>query len=384
MARVALVGPFWPYRGGIAHFSTALAGGLQRRGHSVRAATFRRQYPSLLFPGTSQLEGGSPPAEAPQAVRLLDSLNPISWYQTARQIAREGADVAILAYWTPFLAPAMGTVARLLKRWGVRVLCVVHNAIPHERRPGDLILGRYLLQACDGLMVMSDTVEEDVRRLAADVPLRKAGHPTYESFGEAVPRAAAREELGLPADAPVFLFFGFVRPYKGLHVLLDAFGEVVLHVPNARLVVAGEFYEGEDALRNQAAPLGAAVRFDAGYISNESVPLYFSAADAVVQPYTSATQSGVAQLAFQYGRPVITTDVGGLAESVPHEVAGLVVPPENPRQLAAALVRFVRDDLAGPLSAGAERQREQSSWSHFLNAVEGLMEDARYSPPKTA
>lgn len=373
MARIALLGPFWPYRGGIAHFSAALARGLAVRGHGVLTVTFRRQYPDLLFPGRTQLDAGSPPVDVPLAQRLLDTLNPLSWLRTARQIQAERPDVLVLAYWMSFFAPALGTVARLLRRRGVRVLAVVHNALPHERRPGDAVLGRYALGACDGLIVMSDAVRRDVERLVPGVPVRQVAHPVYDQFGPIVPQDEARQRLDVPAEGPLFLFFGFIRPYKGLRVLLDAFADVVARVPDARLIVAGEFYEGEDSLRTQAAPLGPAVRFDADYVADDRVGLYFSAADAVVQPYVTATQSGVAQIAFHFGRPVVTTDVGGLAEVVPDGEAGLVVPPNDPTALADALVRFVEEGLGERLAAGAARQRERYSWARLVDAVEGLV-----------
>lgn len=373
MARITLLGPFWPYRGGIAHFSAAMARALTARGHDVRTATFRRQYPEALFPGKTQLEPGPPPEYLSRAPRTLDTLNPLTWYGTARRIAAEGADVAVLAYWMPFFAPAMGTVARQLRKRGVTVLCVVHNAIPHERRPGDVALGRYALGVCDGLIVMSDQVRREVERLGVEAPVQQIAHPVYDHFGPAVPREEARQRLALPADAPVFLFFGFVRPYKGLHILLDAFPRVLARVPDARLVVAGEFYSDEAVLRAQAAALGDAVRFDADYIPDDRVALYFSAADAIVQPYVTATQSGVAQIAFHYGRPVITTDVGGLAEIVPDGEAGLVVPPEDPEALAAALIRFVKEDLGEGLAEGVRRERQRYSWDRVVEAVEALV-----------
>ncbi|MDX1421312.1 MAG: glycosyltransferase, partial [Rubricoccaceae bacterium] len=367
---VALIGPFWPYRGGIAHFSRTLARGLSARGHAVHRYTFSRQYPERLFPGKTQLDT-APPPEVP-APRVLDTLGPRTWVRTARTVAGDGARVAILQYWMPFFAPALGTLARRLRKRGVTVLAVVHNALPHERRPGDHLLSRYALRACDGLLVMSDEVRRDVEALAPAVPLRQASHPVYDLFGAPVPRAEARVALGLPRDAPVLLFFGFVRRYKGLHVLLSAMPRILARLPDARLVVAGEFYADEGALRAQAAPLGDAVRFDADYIPDTAVAPYFGAADVVVQPYVSATQSGVAQIAFHFGRPVITTDVGGLAEVVPHEKAGLVVPPETPEALADAVVRFFEEEMASRLEAGVRGERENHTWDRLFEALESL------------
>jgi glycosyltransferase involved in cell wall biosynthesis len=369
---VALVGPFWPFRGGIVHFLRTMADGLAARGHVVHTYTFSRQYPERLFPGKTQLDAGAPPAGAPPAPRLLDTLNPLTWTRTARRVAADGAEVVVFKYWMPFFAPAFGTLVRGLRRRGVKVLAVVDNALPHERRPGDRALGRYVLGACDGLVVMSDQVRRDVEALVPEVPLRQVAHPVYDVFGEPVPRAEARARFGLPPEAPVLLFFGFVRRYKGLHVLLDAMPRLLARVPDACLVVAGEFYADEAALRAQAAPLGAAVRFDADYIPDEAVAHYFGAADVVVQPYVSATQSGVAQIAFHFGRPVVTTDVGGLAEIVPDGEAGLVVPPEDPAALAAALVRFFEEGLAARLEAGVLREREKYTWDRLYDALEEL------------
>ncbi|HEX8386715.1 MAG TPA: glycosyltransferase, partial [Rubricoccaceae bacterium] len=287
--------------------------------------------------------------------------------RAARQIARDGADVAVLHYWMPFVAPALGTLARRLRRRGVRVVTVVHNALPHEPGPLDRPLARYALSAADRLVVMSESVRADVERLGVRAPVTTAAHPAYDHFGAPVPRAEARAALGLPADAPVLLFFGFVRRYKGIHVLLDALPAVLGRVPGARLVVAGEFYGDEAALRAQAEPLGEAVRFDADYVPDDRVGLYFGAADAVVQPYVSATQSGVAGVAFHFGRPVVTTDVGGLAADVGD--AGVVVPPGDPAALAEALVAVLTGDRAERLGALAAR-RGRASWGDLSAAVE--------------
>ena len=353
-----------------------MARGLAKRGHTVCTATFRRQYPEALFPGTTQLEDGPAPAGVPRASRQLDTLNPVSWVRAARAIWVGGVDAVIVSYWMSFFAPAFGTLARWLQRRGVSVLYVVHNAIPHERRPGDLALARYALRASDGLVVMSEKVQRDVHRLGVHEPVRYVPHPVYDGFGDPMPKADARQALGLDPEAPIFLFFGFIRRYKGLHVLLDAMPSVVDRQPDAQIVVAGEFYADEDEICAQAATLGEAVRLDTDYIPDDRVALYFSAADAIVQPYVSATQSGVAQIAFHFGRPVITTDVGGLAEIVPDGEAGLVVPPENPAELATAMVRFIDEDLGDELAAGVQRERVKYSWDRLFEAIEDLIAHA--------
>ncbi len=380
--RITLLGPFHPYRGGIAHFLHTLARGLAARGHEVGAINFQRQYPERFFPGKTQLVDGPPPPGLPVAPRVLDTVGPPTWWRTARHIVSGGSRVVVFKYWMSFLAPALGTVARVLRRRGVRVIAIVDNALPHERRPGDRAMARYALGACDGLIVMSDKVRRDVESLRLRGKVVQVAHPTYDIFGEGVDRVEARATLGLPADVPVLLFFGFIRRYKGLHVLINAMPAIRARLPDAVLVVAGEFYAEEDELRMQARGLGLTgadgpVRFDAEYIPDERVATYFSAADVVVQPYITATQSGVAGIAYHFARPVITTDVGGLAETVPHEHAGLVVPPEDPSALAAAVIRFFEEEgLAERLGAGVLEEREHYSWDRVYEAVEGLAEGA--------
>ena len=363
--RVAVVAPLWPLRGGIAHFAGAMARDLAGRSHDVRTVTFSRQYPERLFPGKTQLDAGPAPRGVPRAEALLDTLDPRTWTRTAQRLA--GVDVAVLHYWMPFVAPALGGLARALRRRGVIVVTVVHNALPHEPGPLDAPLARFALSAADRLIVLSESVKADVERLGVHVPVTLAAHPAYDVFGAPVPRAEARARLGLPVEAPVLLFFGFVRRYKGIGVLLEAMPEVARRVPNVRLVVAGEFYGDEAALRAQAAPLGEAVRFDADYIPDARVADYFGAATAVVQPYLSATQSGVAGIALHFGRAVVTTDVGGLAADVGD--AGLVVPPGDAAALAESLVDILTGDTAGRLEARAAL-RGRASWADLSAAVE--------------
>ena len=372
--RLVIVGPFPPYRGGIAHFTQALLAGLRARGHDVRAVSFSRQYPAFLFPGKTQFEPGQTSASRTSggAPRLISTLNPLSWLRAARHITRQKPDVALFQYWMPFFAPALGAIAWGLRRRGVRVVGLVHNALPHERRPGDRLLSRFFLRACDGLVVLSEAVEDDVRRLGVTAPVERTEHPVYAHFGGALPKEDARRLLDVPAEAPVLLFFGFVRRYKGLHVLLDAMPEVVGRLPDVRLVVAGEFYEDPAPYHAQVRRHGLTehVRFRPDYIPQDEVARYFSAADVVVQPYLSATQSGIAAIAFHFGRPLVVTDVGGLAEVVPHEEAGLVVPPDDASALAAAIVRFFEGGLSEKLVEGVEQARQNHSWDRLYEAVE--------------
>jgi len=379
--RLAVVGPVHPYRGGIAHFTEMTVQGLAARGHEVRPVSFSRQYPALLFPGETQYE---PDDDAPDIVRgaprVLDSINPLSWFRTGFHLRDVAPDAVVFQYWMPFFAPAYGVVARGLRRhYGIPSVAVVHNALPHERHLGDALLSRFFLRSCAGHVVMSDAVADDTRRLAgADAHIEQIAHPVYERFGSPVPRAEARAALDLPEAAPVLLFFGFVREYKGLHVLLEAMPSVLDALPDARLVIAGEPYDDTARYREiiDRHGLHDRVRWDDTYIPSEDVPAYFGAADLVVQPYVSATQSGVAQIATHFETPMVVTDVGGLAEDVPHERAGFVVPPEEPAALADAVARFFRDDWAGRLAEGMREQKRRQQPERLFEAIETLLDRA--------
>lgn len=373
--KIVLIGPAHPYRGGIAHFMGTMVRGLNGRGYTAEAVTFTRQYPELLFPGKTQFET-HPAADPIPAQRLIDSINPLSWRKAGQVIATMQPDVVVFQYWMPFFGPAFGTIARRARKSGAQVLAVVHNALPHERRAGDMMLSRYFFKAVDGCIVLSDAVREDLQKLGVDAPVQQVAHPVYDLFGEAPSQENARQGLGLPQDTPVLLFFGFIRRYKGLHVLLEAMPRVLEQVPDARLMVAGEFYGDEQFYHEQIKQYGLAdaVLLHSDYIPQADVGRYFAAADVVVQPYVTATQSGVAQIAFHFDKPIILTDVGGLAEIVPHERAGLVVPPENPEALSDAIVRFFKDNMADHLVAGVREEKKKYSWDRLYEAVEALME----------
>jgi len=379
--QIAVVGPMHPYRGGIAHFTEMTVTGLTDRGHDVRPVSFSRQYPELLFPGETQFE---PDSDAPPivrgATRMLDSINPLSWIRTARALREADPDAVVFQYWMPFFAPAYGTIARLLRRVGIPSYAVVHNALPHERHIGDTWLSRYFLRACDGHVVMSDAVADTLRGLRRpEAAVRQIEHPVYERFGAPVPKGKARSALGLPLEVPVLLFFGFLRTYKGLHVLLEALPQVLEEHPDLHLVVAGEPYDDVRRYHRliREHDLGDRVLWHDHYIPSRQVPVYFSATDLVVQPYVSATQSGVAQIATHFETPMIVTDVGGLAETIPHENAGFVVPPANSSALARAISRFWQDDWADRLNEGMQEQHHRRHPDRLMEALEALISPAR-------
>ncbi len=370
--KIVLVGPAAPYRGGIAHFLHATYHGLVARGYQVDVVNFSRQYPALLFPGKTQYETAV--ADPIASERILDSINPLSWLSTARDIAARKPDTVLFMHWMPFFAPAYGTIARRLKAKGIRVLSIVHNALPHERRPGDVALSSYFFKACDGCIVMSDAVEQDLASLHAAIETVQVRHPVYNHFGEGIGRTAARTQLGLAVDVPMLLFFGFVRKYKGLQVLLESMQHVRTKLPAVQLVVAGECYDDARVYEDFVAQNGLKdhVQLRFAYIPEEEIAPLFSAADVVVQPYITATQSGVAQIAYHFERPLIVTNVGGLPEIVPHERAGLVVPPADPEALADAIVRFFHENMYTQLHQGVLEEKQLYSWDRLFEAFETL------------
>lgn len=371
--RIALVGPAAPFRGGIAQFTDTIASGLRDRGHHVYVATFKRQYPAFLFPGKTQFDQEKKALAS--AERLIDSVNPVTWVKTAKQILRRDVTAVAFQYWMPYFAPAYATIAGRLKNHGIRVLAVVHNVVPHEKHVGDDRLGRYFLEKCDAYLTLSDAVAEDLREMGMTAPSETVAHPVYQHFGEAIPRDEARRRLGVPGDAELLLFFGFVRPYKGLRTLLEAMRGIAAERPNVRLIVAGEFYEDEASYRDMIddLELGATVDVRADYIPESEVRTYFSAANLVVQPYESATQSGVVQTAYNFDRPVVVTDVGGLAEVVPDDQAGYVVPAKDPAALAEAVVRYFAEAKEDAFVDGVKREKERYTWTRLLDVLEQMV-----------
>lgn len=378
--RIAMLGPAHPYRGGIAHFNDRLARGLRQRGHQVQVYTFTRQYPERLFPGRSQYAAEPEVVQSsPAAQRVLDSIGPLSWARTARTIREWKPDVLLTRHWIPFLAPSLGNVVRRLRRRHIPSIVIVDNALPHERRPGDIALSRYFLRASAALIVMSDSVRSDLeRRIGVEAVIRTVAHPVYDDYGPPMSRAEARSTLGLGEDDQVVLFFGFVRRYKGLHVLLDAMESVTRRLPRAKLIVAGECYGSDAEYKAKLAMLPTGVaRWDDDFIPDEQVPVYFSAADVVVQPYLSATQSGVAQIAHHFERPLIVTDVGGLPEFVATAKTGLVVRRNDVGALAEAIIRFFEESLAGRFERHLADAHEVFAWEPFFETIELLVEELK-------
>jgi glycosyltransferase involved in cell wall biosynthesis len=364
-----LVGTAYPLRGGIAHYNALLASSLATR-HKVETITFKRQYPAFLFPGTTQEETGAG-LHANPAPRLVDSINPLNWVSVGRLLRQRKPDLLIFKYWLPFFGPCFGTIAKLVKRnRHTKVLFICDNVLPHEQRPFDKAFTRYAFRHVDYFIVQSDAVERELAAFWPGAITRNVPHPVYNTFGSLVDKHEARRALGLSGDR-ILLFFGYIRKYKGLDVLLEAMPEVLRHT-DVRLLVVGEFYDDESRYRSIVEQHGLAGRvlFHSAYLPNERVGLYFSAADAVVLPYRSATQSGIAQIAYNFNRPVLATDVGGLSEVVHDGVTGYVVPPDRPGALSDAILKFYNESREEEFSRNVRREKQKYSWDNLVNAIE--------------
>ena len=369
--KIVVLGTAYPLRGGIAHYVGLLGQALARH-HTVETITFKRQYPSFLFPGSSQMEGEEGP-HAPPAPELIDSINPLNWIRVARLVRSRTPDLLIFKFWLPFFGPCFGTIAALARRGtSTKVLFICDNVIPHEHRPFDTVCTQYAFRFVDYFIVQSKAVEKDLLRFWPRAVYREVPHPVYTLFGEPVAKEEARRLLGMDAGR-ILLFFGYVRAYKGLQILLDALARTQKEFP-VHLLVVGEFYDDEAKYRKQIAELHleSAVTVVSEYVPNDRVRLYFSAADAVVLPYRSATQSGIAQIAFNFDRPVIATDVGGLAETVRNGITGLVIPPDDPAALARAIASYYHDNLEASFVPHVREEKKTYSWEALVSAIENL------------
>jgi glycosyltransferase involved in cell wall biosynthesis len=368
---IIIVGTAYPLRGGLAHYNALLASHLGKC-HNVDIITFKRQYPNFLFPGKSQQETGD--AGIPlKSEQLIDSINPINWIRVGLQLRKRRPDVVIFKYWLPFFGPCFGTICRIIRwRQSTRIIAICDNVIPHERRPFDQMFTRYAFGAVDAFVVQSETVEQHLKSLVRSPSYKKVAHPVYENFGPVIAKTEARQRLGLIAEK-IILFFGYIRQYKGLHTLIEAM-KIVKESVNATLLVVGEFYDNEKNYREHIAREGLEnhVRIVSEYVPNEKVAEYFSAADVVVLPYHSATQSGIAQIAYNFNVPVIATDVGGLKEVVIDGISGIIVPPENAQALGDAIITFYKQKLGERLSSGVQEEKKKYSWNTMVETIEEL------------
>jgi glycosyltransferase involved in cell wall biosynthesis len=362
--KIIIIGPAYPYRGGIAAFSERLAHEFLSEGHDATIITFSLQYPSFLFPGKTQYVTGEPPADL-KILRRINSINPFNWISAARNIRKQKPDLLIFKYWLPFMAPCFGTIARIVRRnRHTKIISVFHNVIPHEKRAGDKMFTKYFIKAIDGAIAMSKTTLNDISVFRKDIPAKLTPHPVYDNFGQAINRDEAIKMLGLDGSFSYILFFGFVRKYKGLDLLIDAFANNELKNRNIKLIIAGEFYDDFAFYKNKVAAYGLEneVLFFDRFINDNEVPAFFSAADIVAQPYRSATQSGVTQIAYHFGKPMIVTNVGGLSEIVPDGKCGYVVEPD-PDSIYRAISDFIANNRLQEFSENVKEEKKKYSWS---------------------
>jgi glycosyltransferase involved in cell wall biosynthesis len=370
--RFCLVGPTYPYRGGISHYNTCLMRELAKSGE-VRAISFSRLYPGFLFPGTTQFDESRRPLAA-DSERLIDSINPFTWIRAGVRAARMKPDLVLMQWWHPFFAPVLFTISAVLKlaRRG-KIIFVCHNVLPHEKSLVDRVLAGLAFALPDGFLVQSGEDREKLMRIRRRAAVVVHPHPIYDFFGTgSITKDEARRKTGA-GDGPLLLFFGYIRGYKGLSYLIEAMPLIREKVP-ARLFVVGEFYEERAPYEDLVAKLGLgeAVRFEDRYVGNEEVESYFVASDLVILPYVSATQSGIVQIAIAFDRPVIVTAVGGLPEAVVPERTGFVVPPRDPEALARAVVRFFAEGWGARMAPLFAEEKKRFSWASMVDAINGL------------
>jgi glycosyltransferase involved in cell wall biosynthesis len=370
--KIIYIGSAHPLRGGLAAFNEHLSKKLQDLGHDVTLYSFSLQYPSVLFPGKTQYTT-EPAPEGLRIRTIINSINPLNWIKVGKMIREEKPDLILLKYWLPFMGPCFGTILRIAnKNKHSRVICILDNLIPHEKRPGDLAFTKYFIKPVDAFLAMSRKVLADVQVLS-DKPSVYTPHPIYDNYGEGVPQSEARKQLGLDPNEKYLLFFGFIRKYKGLDLLLEAMADRRIQAAGIKLIVAGEYYEDKAPYEEIISKnkLEASVKLFTDFIPNEQVKYFFSAADLVVQPYKSATQSGITQIAYSFEKPMVITNVGGLAEAVPDGKVGFVAEP-NPGSIADAILKFFQPDSIPDLKENLQKEKAKYSWDAFIQVLMSL------------
>ena len=370
--KVIIIGPAFPFRGGIANFNNALAQEYHNRGDRVTIYSFSLQYPSFLFPGTTQYESG----EAPKNLKiktLINSINPFNWISVARKINNEHPDYVVIRYWLPFMAPCLGSIARLLNK-KIKIIAITDNVIPHEKRIGDAFFTRYFVKSCDAFLSLSASVMDDLS-IFTDSNLKKfIPHPIYDIFGDVIPKEKALESLGLTIKDKHLLFFGFVRKYKGLDLMLQAMADSRIINLGVKLIIAGEFYDDKAEYIDMISDLGIEknIIMKSDFIPADKVKDYFCAADMITQTYRTATQSGVTQIAYSFNRPMLVTDVGGLAEIVPNNRVGYVT-SQDPTEIANAIIDFYKSNKEKVFSDNTRLEKKRFSWKFFVEGIDELM-----------
>lgn len=372
MSKIIIIGPGHPLRGGLATFNQRLAKEFIDCGNDCSIYSFSLQYPSFIFPGTTQYSDEPAPVNL-TIHTVINSINPLNWIQVGNRLKKEKPDIIIVRFWLPLMGPALGTILRRVRKNNhTKIICIADNIIPHEKRPGDKLFTKYFLKSCDAFITMSEKVMNDLRVFEKTKPAQLISHPLYDNFGAIISKEAARKHLGIPESEKIILFFGFIRKYKGLDLLFEAMADEQIRNSGIKLLVAGEFYEDEKQYRELIEKLGIRdqliLRTD--FIPDSEVKYYLCSADAVIQPYRNATQSGVTPLAYHFEKPMVVTNVGGLPALVPDGKVGLVAAP-NPKAIADAILRFYQlgENYFIP---HLRNEKLKYSWTSLVKAVQDL------------
>ncbi len=370
MYKICIVGTAYPYRGGLATYTERMAKAFQEEGHQVDIVTFILQYPSFLFPGKTQFSEDPEPKDL-SITRKINTTYPLNWLKAGKYINRKGYDMVIFCYWTTFLSPCYGTIARKIKN--SKKAALIHNMFPHEKGLFDKILPPFFVKSMDAFVTMSKAVLEDVEYFDRKKPKIISPHPMYDYYGDVEPKAEAAQQLSLNPNDKYILFFGFIRAYKGLDWLIQAFADERLRKFPVKLLIAGEFYESRKLYDEliQTLKLEKDIILHTKFINNNEVKHYFSLCDMVAQPYKSATQSGVSQIAYHFEKPMIATRVGGLPEIIPHGKVGYIVEP-NPKAIADGLVDFLSHDNADIFQTHIKEEKKKYQWETMVSNILSL------------
>jgi len=371
MAKVFIIGPGFPLRGGPAQFNENLCREFNKMGHDAQIISYSLQYPNFLFPGSSQFEtSGSAPSDI-KIHTLINTVNPFNWFSVARFIKREKPDFIIFRYWLPFFGPSLGTIGRLVRKGtNIKVLALTDNIIPHEKRAGDKPFTKYFVKACHGFITMSKAVFNDISVFTPTDKKVYSPHPMYETYGVGVSKEEARKKLNLNPNDKIILFFGLIRKYKGLDILLEAMADDKIKNSGVKLLVAGEFYEDKQPYLDLIEKHGLKdkVIFHSQFIPNEEVRYYFCASDLVAQTYRNATNSGVTMVGYYYEKPMLVTDVGGLSELVPHRKIGYTVPIETAK-ISESISDYFENNREKTFTENLKQEKTKYLWPTFINRV---------------
>lgn len=369
--KIIIIGTAFPLKGGLASFNERLAEELLlHKEKDVEIYTFSLQYPSFLFPGKTQLSSETAPKDLKIKVKI-NSINPINWVKVGNEINQINPDLILIKYWLPFMGPCFGTILRKVKKSSkTKIISILDNIIPHEKRIGDKMFTKYFIKPIDGFISMSKSVLDDLKTFNTKKPGLFIPHPVYDNYGDIIDKNTAREFLKINKDDKVILFFGYIRKYKGLDLLLEAMHFQKIKEKNIKLLIAGEYYGNEKFYEEiiEKYHLQNQIILHTDFIPNSEVKYYFSAADCVVQPYKTATQSGISQLAYHFETPMIVTNVGGLPEIVPHEKVGYVVPPE-PHAISKAILDFYNKNKNLDFKKNIKIEKKKYSWSNFADKL---------------